>query len=262
MLITSVATVAAAGALLGVGMPAASAATCPSGRDAVATRSYLVTHRDGSTSSYSYLDNTSPSSSTTPVAPGDIIKVTFSVAEGCTGTEVGLASYRTQSATFDPNQPQSLYDSQSGAFDAGSHTLTVRVPLTAADGSTCPNPHDNGPSTKDKGANTSGAYDSTCDGSPSANGNGGGNANGKPCAGCVGNADNKNPPGQAPDGSDHNAGYECDRNNGVGKSNPAHSSCKPVFFQVDFFVGPVLQTVDGSHLYGPRLIDAYNGPKG
>src|SRR3954452_3060111 len=57
-----------------------------------------------------------------------------------------------------------------------------------------------------------GPYCSTRDGSPSGNGNGGGNATGKPCAGCVGNADNKNPKGQLPDGSDHNAGYECDRN--------------------------------------------------
>jgi hypothetical protein len=77
------------------------------------------------------------------------------------------------------------------------------------------------------GANTSGAYDSTRDGSPSLNGNGGGNATGKPCAGCVGKADNKNPPGQAPDGSDHNAGYECDTNHGVGKTNPAHTGCAP-----------------------------------
>ena len=42
----------------------------------------------------------------------------------------------------------------------------------------------------------------------------------------MGNADFKNPPGQAPDGSDHNKGYECDKNNGVGKTNPAHSGCK------------------------------------
>ncbi|MEA2451950.1 MAG: hypothetical protein QOG04_660 [Actinomycetota bacterium] len=90
----------------------------------------------------------------------------------------------------------------------------------------CPNKHmggdDNG-----HGANQSGAYDSTCDGSPSGNGNGGGSAKGKPCAGCVGNADDKNPPGQAPDGSDHNKGYECDENSGVGRTNPAHSGCKP-----------------------------------
>jgi hypothetical protein len=70
-------------------------------------------------------------------------------------------------------------------------------------------------------------YDSTCDGSPSQNGNGGGNASGKPCAGCVGAADNKNPKGQYPDGSDHNNGYECDGNNGVGKGNPAHTACEP-----------------------------------
>jgi len=76
------------------------------------------------------------------------------------------------------------------------------------------------------GANVHGPYDSTRDGSPSENGNGDGKAVGKPCAGCVGSADNKNPPGQLPGGSDANAGYECDRNKGIGKSNPAHTSCK------------------------------------
>ncbi|MDQ1373784.1 MAG: hypothetical protein QOJ09_1122, partial [Actinomycetota bacterium] len=75
-------------------------------------------------------------------------------------------------------------------------------------------------------ANTDcGSYCSTSDGTPSMNGNGDGG--GKPCAGCVGNADDKNPPGQYKDGSDHNNGYECDGNNGVGKTNPAHSGCKP-----------------------------------
>ena len=70
-----------------------------------------------------------------------------------------------------------------------------------------------------------GAYCSTRDGSPSRNGRGDGVAKGKPCAGCVGKADNKNPPGQAPDGGDGNAGYECDRNQGVGQTNPAHTGC-------------------------------------
>jgi hypothetical protein len=51
------------------------------------------------------------------------------------------------------------------------------------------------------------------------NGNGG---NGK-CAGCTGKADDKSPGGQYP--GDHNNGYECDHNNGVGKGNPAHSKC-------------------------------------
>jgi hypothetical protein len=75
------------------------------------------------------------------------------------------------------------------------------------------------------GANTHGPYDSTRDGSPSANGNGNGQATGKPCAGCVGKADNKNPPGQQPGGSDANAGYECDTNHGIGQTNPAHTGC-------------------------------------
>ena len=75
-------------------------------------------------------------------------------------------------------------------------------------------------------ANDSGPYDSTSDGSPSGNGNGGGNGN-QPCAGCVGNADDKNPPGQLPGpDEDGNKGYECDDNSGVGKTNPAHSGCQ------------------------------------
>ena len=73
------------------------------------------------------------------------------------------------------------------------------------------------------GANVSGPYDSTCDGTASANGNGAGG--GRPCAGCVGNADNKNMLGQMPNGSDSNNGYECDGNNGIAKGNPAHTSC-------------------------------------
>lgn len=70
-----------------------------------------------------------------------------------------------------------------------------------------------------------GPYCSTRTGAPSLNGNGQGAAIGKPCAGCVGKADNKNPLGQYPNGSDHNAGYECDRNNGIGRTNPAHTGC-------------------------------------
>jgi len=77
------------------------------------------------------------------------------------------------------------------------------------------------------GANHPGPYDSTRSGLPSGNGNGTGKATGKPCAGCVGKADNKNPKGQYPNGSDHNAGYECDRNHGIGRTNPAHTGCRP-----------------------------------
>lgn len=50
---------------------------------------------------------------------------------------------------------------------------------------------------------------------------------GKPCNGCVGNADDKTPPGQMLDGTDKNSGYECDSNNGIGRGNPAHTGCVP-----------------------------------
>ncbi len=90
----------------------------------------------------------------------------------------------------------------------------------------CTNKHQ-GADPQQGGANKNpGPYDNTCDGRSSENGNGGGNATGRPCMGCVGNADDKNPKGQLPNGRDRNAGYECDRNNGLGKGNPAHTDCQ------------------------------------
>ncbi|HEX2894005.1 MAG TPA: hypothetical protein VHO29_08385 [Marmoricola sp.] len=98
----------------------------------------------------------------------------------------------------------------------GTGDLTSPQPISKADANT-------------GGANgqcPSGPYCSTRDGSASLNGNGGGKAVGKPCAGCVGKADNKNPHGQMPSGADANAGYECDTNHGIGRSNPAHTGCQ------------------------------------
>ena len=69
------------------------------------------------------------------------------------------------------------------------------------------------------------AYCSNGTGLEPGNGKGDGAAVGQPCAGCVGKADNKNPKGQFPNGSDNNAGYECDRNQGIGQTNPAHTGC-------------------------------------
>ena len=66
-----------------------------------------------------------------------------------------------------------------------------------------------------------GAYCPSGVGLPSGNGN----ATTQPAAGTEGKADSKFPPGQSPDGTDHNNGYECDGNQGVGKTNPAHSGC-------------------------------------
>src|SRR4030095_3166421 len=48
---------------------------------------------------------------------------------------------------------------------------------------------------------------------------------GMPCAACGGKPDNKNPQGQKPVPRDHNNGYECDGNNGIAKTNPAHTGC-------------------------------------
>jgi len=50
-------------------------------------------------------------------------------------------------------------------------------------------------------------------------------ATGRPDAGSVGNADDKNPPGQSHNPEDNNSGYECDANSGVGVGNPAHTGC-------------------------------------
>jgi hypothetical protein len=103
----------------------------------------------------------------------------------------------------------------SAAKHAPAVPLTQPPPLSHAD-------------TNHGGANgqcPGGPYCSTRDGSASGNGNGNGKATGKPCAGCVGKADNKNPKGQLPGGSDHNNGYECDGNHGVARSNPAHTAC-------------------------------------
>jgi hypothetical protein len=79
------------------------------------------------------------------------------------------------------------------------------------------------------GANTSpGPYTNTCDESvASANGNGLGLAVGRPAAGTVGNADDKQPPGQLPNADlDGNNGYECDGNAGIARGNPAHTGCE------------------------------------
>ena len=108
--------------------------------------------------------------------------------------------------------------------------IGVGNPAWATGSATSPQPVSKADATRG-GANgqcPGGPYCSTRDGSPSLNGNGKGAAVGKPCAGCVGKADNKNPPGQMPNGSDHNKGYECDSNHGIGRSNPAHTGCTPV----------------------------------
>ncbi|WP_051399477.1 hypothetical protein [Haloechinothrix halophila] len=135
------------------------------------------------------------------------------------------ASASAQGQPSDTGKPDEKGEPRSDRGNGQSSQGTSSQGTSSSEDTNSPQP----PSNADysgNGANTHGPYDSTRDGSPSQNGNGDGKAKGKPCAGCVGKADNKNPPGQMPGGSDPNAGYECDTNNGVGKSNPAHTSCQ------------------------------------
>jgi len=207
--------------------------------------------------SYSYTIN-GVSGPLSAVEKGDHVVVTFTVPDGCVD-ELTFASYRAPTSTFDKataNQ-QVLYSWETGSFGAGTHSLEVDVFGSAGgDAADCSVSHH---SDTGHGANQGGPYDSTCDGSASQNGKSTDNNSKKPCAGCVGNADDKNPKGQYPNGNDPNAGYECDRNQGVGQTNPAHTGCQS--FQVDFAYGPVIVQLgaDGFYNDGGGLIDWING---
>ena len=113
--------------------------------------------------------------------------------------------------------------------DQGPAAAPEEPAAQAAAGTSAPHDEPQPPSSADfsgNGANQHGPYDSTRDGSASDNGLGDGEATGRPCAGCVGKADNKNPAGQLPNATDDgNAGYECDTNSGIARTNPAHTGC-------------------------------------
>jgi hypothetical protein len=126
-----------------------------------------------------------------------VMTVAAAAAFGAAGTIAISAAAMAGGTSGDPSQPQPISTADQNSGGANGQ---------------CPD----------------GIYCSTRDGSASLNGNGDGNAVGKPCAGCVGKADNKNPPGQEkqdPAGTFPNNGYECDTNNGIGKTNPAHTGC-------------------------------------
>jgi hypothetical protein len=202
---------------------------------------------------------------------GDHLTVTFEVPDGCTN-RLSFASFVAPAPTFDGSRlgQQALFSKEVGVFGSGRHSMEVDVfefpegdvhDCAAARAAAEAASEDLRQAVRDRmasspeyreqveqemrvkaatepgGANLNGPYDSTCDGSPSENGSGDGEAVGRPCAGCVGGADDKNPPGQLPGGNDPNAGYECDENQGVGQSNPAHSGCEN--FQVDLSYHPL-----------------------
>jgi hypothetical protein len=199
------------------------------------------------------------------VGRGDHVAVTFEVPPGCVN-RMTFASYVAPAPAFDGSKldEQVVFDKAGDAFGAGRHSMELdvfdfpgsNIPDCTA-GPSVPlssKQHDDHAIVRvDEAANPSGLFDGTCAGSPSQNGTASGGV-GKPCAGCVGNADGKNPPGQQPGGSDHDAGYKCDRNQGIGQTNPAHSGCQN--FQVDFSYRPSPGDAGSLHGHGPELIAA------
>ena len=91
------------------------APVCPDGKNAV-------------TGFHDLFNNTTASPGLQGVQPGDHVKVTFTVAPGCTEVEVSLASYRAPNDDFANNKTQQvLSDSATGFFDAGEHSLEIDV---------------------------------------------------------------------------------------------------------------------------------------
>jgi len=201
------------------------------------------------------------------VRRGDHVVVTFEVPAGCVN-RMTFASFVAPAPAFDGSKlnQQAVFSKETGTFGAGRHSMTVdvfefpgsRVPDCNAVPRSAPlvsERHDDHAVVRfEAGVNQPKPYADACDASPSRDGNGGGAARGKPCAGCVGNADGKNPPGQQPGGNDTNAGYECDRNQGIGQGNPAHSGCEN--FQIDFSYRPSRDDIGVLHGHRPELIAA------
>jgi hypothetical protein len=194
------------------------------------------------------------------VRRGDHVVVTFEVPDGCTN-RMTFASFVAPAPAFDGSKlsQQAIFSRQTGVFGPGWHSMAVDVfgfpGSTIPDCDAVPRPapiaskrrNDHAVVTFVAGApgvDQSGTSETPCDGShPSG---------GKPCAGCVGNADDKNPPGQFP--NDPNAGYECDRNQGIGQGNPAHSPCED--FQVDLSYRPEPDDAASMHGHEAGLIAA------
>ena len=143
----------------------------------------------------------------------------FPVFAGQGGSGNGKAGENGQGAEHANENSAAGESSESVASSDSSSTSSSGSSVQICDGDS------GGNSDTGSGANQGTTYDNTCPNGPSGNGNDGGNATGKPCAGCVGQADDKNPRGQAPGPQDHNNGYECDGNHGIARTNPAHTGC-------------------------------------
>jgi hypothetical protein len=61
------------------------------------------------------------------VHAGDAVSVVFTLNDGCSARQLSFASYNTTSNPSDLDA-QTLFDSDTGTFGMGTHTLTVTVP--------------------------------------------------------------------------------------------------------------------------------------
>lgn len=195
----------------------------------------------------------------TDAGAGDRIEVAFEVPPGCVN-RLTLVSFVAPAPAFDGSRldDQVVHERESGWLASGRHSLSVEVfdfapidpaecaaersamhILRAAMADDRPRP---AAERSGHGAVT-GPIDVSCDGPQ---------VSGRPCDGCVGNADDKVPPPQAGDGTDPDAGHECDRNEGIGDGNPAHSACPN--FQIDLAYRPTLTSVTGRATHADALV--------
>jgi hypothetical protein len=201
---------------------------------------------------------------------GDHVVATFEVPEGCT-SRVTFASFLAPAPAFDGSRlaQQDLVSKDSGVFGPGRHSLEIDIfDFTGEGVLDCTGPRVAAQAASeelrravreqmaaspayraevqremaqraardDEAEVSTGPYERACEGTAADATTGFAQAHGQPCPGCVGNADDRDPPGQSSDGSDHDAGHECDRNQGIGQGNPAHSRCRN--FQVDLSYHP------------------------
>ncbi|MEA2646271.1 MAG: hypothetical protein QOE92_1354 [Chloroflexota bacterium] len=91
---------------------------CPAADQMIVSHSFLI---NGTTE----LDDISGK-----LNPGDHVKAIFTLAAGCSNQQLSLISYKAPSATFDENtaDQQTVFDSDTGFFNAGEGSLEVDVP--------------------------------------------------------------------------------------------------------------------------------------
>ena len=106
--------------------------SCPTGKSAVSNVSYKITDPDGTVRLVSALRGNTKS--------GDAIEASFNVPAlpaGCDSVQLSLASYRAPTAppfTLPDAQQQVLFNSSTGTFAPGAHTLAATVPPASASG--------------------------------------------------------------------------------------------------------------------------------